>query len=220
MLVCGGVLVLQNKKDIPRGKFRTPYLNGKFIYPILVIGSIILAFTVYRTETMSFITNQPKVKGVVSVLEQLNPVQIEQVKGHILQFHSEENSVPIPGLDSTRNIDLEVYYSQMGEEVLVADMNAFSFEGVVYYDSGFALFAHKIPFWIFILFAFAMVVVTFRHKLSMIPLMGLLACLYMMSQIELKNWIAFVIWLLVGLVIYFVYSRKKSKLGQKSIDAV
>jgi amino acid transporter len=31
VLVCAGVLVLQNKTDIPRGKFKTPYVNSKFI---------------------------------------------------------------------------------------------------------------------------------------------------------------------------------------------
>jgi hypothetical protein len=35
----------------------------------------------------------------------------------------------------------------------------------------------------------------------------------MMAQIDLKNWIGFVIWLIVGLIIYFTYSYKKSKLN-------
>jgi hypothetical protein len=40
-----------------------------------------------------------------------------------------------------------------------------------------------------------------------------LSCLYMMSEIPLQNWIYFGIWLLVGLVIYFTYSRNHSKLN-------
>ena len=39
VLVCGGVLVLQNKKDIPRGKFKTPYLNAKFIMPLALVAA-------------------------------------------------------------------------------------------------------------------------------------------------------------------------------------
>jgi hypothetical protein len=35
----------------------------------------------------------------------------------------------------------------------------------------------------------------------------------MMAQIDLKNWIGFVIWLIIGLIIYFTYSYKKSKLN-------
>jgi hypothetical protein len=36
VLVCAGVLVLQNKTDIPRGKFK-PYVNSKYILPVLIL---------------------------------------------------------------------------------------------------------------------------------------------------------------------------------------
>ena len=45
VLVCLGVLVLQNKKDIPRGKFKTPYINAKYLMPLLLVLSIFLSFT-------------------------------------------------------------------------------------------------------------------------------------------------------------------------------
>ena len=46
VLVCGGVLVLQNSKDLPATpRFRTPYVNGRFIVPALYI---IGAFVCYR----------------------------------------------------------------------------------------------------------------------------------------------------------------------------
>jgi len=35
----------------------------------------------------------------------------------------------------------------------------------------------------------------------------------MMAQIDLQNWIGFVIWLLIGLAIYFLYSKKHSLLN-------
>ena len=41
ILVCGGVLMLQNQTDLPR-KFKVPYFNGKFIVPISFL--IILAY--------------------------------------------------------------------------------------------------------------------------------------------------------------------------------
>jgi hypothetical protein len=81
------------------------------------------------------------------------------------------------------------------------------------YNSGFGLFAHKVPTWIFLIFTLFITVVTVRENYSLIPLLGLLSCLYMMSQVELKNWVAFVIWLVIGLVIYFSYGRKHSKLN-------
>jgi hypothetical protein len=85
------------------------------------------------------------------------------------------------------------------------------------YNEGFSHFATKIPTWIFLLFTVFITFVTVIKNYSLIPLLGLLSCLYMMSQVELRNWIAFVIWLIVGLIIYFVYSRKNSKLGQQKV---
>jgi hypothetical protein len=38
VLVCAGVLVLQNKTDIPRGKFKTPYVNSKYVIPLCWLG--------------------------------------------------------------------------------------------------------------------------------------------------------------------------------------
>jgi APA family basic amino acid/polyamine antiporter len=40
--------------------------------------------------------------------------------------------------------------------------------------------------------------------------------LYMMSQIQLSNWIYFTAWLLIGLLIYFGYSKRHSKLNKIS----
>ncbi|HKR05991.1 MAG TPA: amino acid permease, partial [Bacteroidia bacterium] len=59
VLVCGGVLMLQNKTDIPRGKFRTPYINGKIIVPVLFIVAIVLSFNYKGEETKDFIFNTP-----------------------------------------------------------------------------------------------------------------------------------------------------------------
>ena len=112
--------------------------------------------------------------------------------------------------------DLEKYFSQGPKIPIELALKTIDISGKRLYNSGFSHFAHKIPTWIFILFTLFITIVTIRKNLSLIPLLGLLSCLYMMSQIELRNWIAFVIWLCVGLVIYFVYSRKNSKLGLKA----
>lgn len=76
-------------------------------------------------------------------------------------------------------------------------------------------FKHKVPMFIFFgIYAF-MTVRCIIKKLSLIPVLGLLCCLYMMAQLGWKNWFLFTIWLVVGLVIYFGYSRKNSKLNVK-----
>lgn len=215
VLVCGGVLVLQNRTDIPRGKFRTPYINGKWIYPLLVLGSLVILLTQYKQETIDFITNKGEQKASSEILAQLNVEQLERLKSNVYRFHSKLPDAKIPGDHGKGNLDLDVYYKDMGSEVLIADIQAFEYKNIQFYDSGWMHFAHKIPTWIFLLFALTMVVATFKHNLSLIPLLGLLSCLYMMSQIELSNWIAFTIWLLIGLLIYFVYSRRHSRLANE-----
>jgi basic amino acid/polyamine antiporter, APA family len=87
---------------------------------------------------------------------------------------------------------------------------------VSYFTTGFSNFATKIPTWIFILFTIFLVVASFKNKLSLIPQLGLLSCLYMMSQIQLSNWVYFFGWLIIGLVIYFLYGRKHSKLAKEA----
>jgi amino acid transporter len=55
-----------------------------------------------------------------------------------------------------------------------------------------------------------------RHKLSLIPTLGLLCCFYMLSQLGWKNWVYFGVWLVIGLIIYFAYGRTHSKLAQNA----
>src|SRR3954467_11239558 len=44
------------------------------------------------------------------------------------------------------------------------------------------------------------------------PITGTLLCLYLMRYLDRDTWIRFVVWLLIGLVIYFVYGRRHSRL--------
>jgi APA family basic amino acid/polyamine antiporter len=126
VLVCGGVLVLENSKTPPaRPKFKTPYINGRYIVPVLYI---VMMYAYFKARAWN-------------------------------------------------NSD-------------------------------------KIPMLLFIAVATAVTVLSFIRKLSVIPVLGLLTCLYLMTQLGLTNWSRFAIWLVVGLVIYFFYSRKASKLNE------
>jgi len=82
------------------------------------------------------------------------------------------------------------------------------------YETGWELFKHKIPMWIFILIFVGMTVLSIVRKMTFIPLAGMLCCFYMMAELGLKNWMFFLIWLGVGLVIYFAYGFRKSKLNK------
>ncbi|SFD63918.1 amino acid/polyamine/organocation transporter, APC superfamily [Bacillus sp. OV194] len=46
-----------------------------------------------------------------------------------------------------------------------------------------------------------------------VPILAVAFCVFLMSQLAAITWYAFVIWLAVGLVIYFAYSRKRSALN-------
>ena len=66
--------------------------------------------------------------------------------------------------------------------------------------------------WVFSVSLFVFLILSFLYRLSAIPLLGLLSCFYMMTELRLSNWIGFGIWMLVGLVIYFIYGIKNSRL--------
>jgi basic amino acid/polyamine antiporter, APA family len=46
-----------------------------------------------------------------------------------------------------------------------------------------------------------------------LPVLSMLCCLVLMAGLTLENWIHFFVWLVIGLAIYFAYSRKRSTLG-------
>jgi APA family basic amino acid/polyamine antiporter len=48
-----------------------------------------------------------------------------------------------------------------------------------------------------------------------IPLLGAVFCLYLMLHLNWITWLRFLVWLLIGLIIYFAYGRKNSKLYRK-----
>ncbi len=73
-------------------------------------------------------------------------------------------------------------------------------------------FEHLIPTYLFFGVAIMLTVLSFSRKLSLIPVLGLLSCLYLMSEIETASWYRFMIWLAIGLVIYFGYSYRHSRL--------
>nr|WP_254456117.1 amino acid permease [Paeniglutamicibacter quisquiliarum] len=48
-----------------------------------------------------------------------------------------------------------------------------------------------------------------------IPVVSALLCTYLMLNLAVETWIYFVLWLIVGVVIYFAYGRKHSRLNEK-----
>lgn len=149
VLVCGGVLLIprQEKKT---GRFNMPYINGQLIFPLIVVGAIVLAASLSKSYFgdlfhFDFSDNKDYVAGKISFMDAATP---------------------------------------------------------------------KISLIIFWLSAIVLAVMAFVKKYSLIPLMGLITCMYLLTGMTKSNWAWFLAWLAIGLVIYFIYGYKKSKLAQ------
>jgi basic amino acid/polyamine antiporter, APA family len=204
VLVCAGVLVLQNKPNIPRGKFKTPYINSKYVMPVLILVGLFYAFEINHQASMDFITNEKQINNPATIVTSLDKNQTIKVQNY-LNLLKKESSIN----------DIEVIlngYSQ-DETVYANIIKGLPIDDSIKYESGFSLFKHKIPMWIFLITLVFLTIWSFRQNLSLIPLLGLICCLYMMAELSIWNWIYFTIWLLLGLIIYFSYSRKHSKLA-------
>jgi basic amino acid/polyamine antiporter, APA family len=132
-LVSGGVLLLPFRKKEP-GKFQLPYINGKWIIPVLYIVFIASAFGRLK--------------------------------------------------DAFTHFDTESY-----QEIL---------------------------FVVFAILAGIMAVMTFIRNYSLIPVLGVLCCMYLMIEIPAKSWLVFFAWMGLGLSIYYFYGYRRSRLAVNS----
>lgn len=206
-LVCAGVLVLQDK-DIPRGKFRIPYINGKYIMPVgVVVGFALLLM--YNTDGIErFVKNTPEVYEPQMLITELDSVNTQLLIQDVVVNYNELYTQNSNDLEAT----LQHLFSYNPNEYISLLSNRLETEQM--YHSGWSLFLHKIPLW---LFAFALIGLSYWSyikNLSLIPMLGLVCCLYMMCELTVWNWLYFSVWLLIGLSIYFLYSRHHSKLHQ------
>ena len=207
VLVCAGVLVLQNKKDIPRGKFKAPYVNSKFVMPVLIVIGLVFSFGYNQKATMDFLTNETQIKSSADIITSLDEEHYAKVSDYLVRLDAKNNTNETP--------DLELLLSQyQQDDAQYADViKGLPVDDAHKYESGFNLFKHKIPMWIFLIVLVGLTIWSYKENLSLIPLLGLICCLYMMAELSVWNWIYFTIWLLVGLTIYFGFSRKNSKLN-------
>jgi basic amino acid/polyamine antiporter, APA family len=148
VLVCGGVLLIPRKEKVA-GRFNMPYINAKYVFPLIVAGCFfVLGYFLkgYFPSLFNFdySANEGYKEGKISFMELATP-----------------------------QISLIVFWGTM-----------------------------------IILAVFA-----FLKNYSLIPLMGLATCLYLLTGMTKSNWAWFFAWMAVGLVVYFMYGYKKSKLA-------
>jgi amino acid transporter len=130
VLVCGGVLYLPTLKK-EAGKFKIPYVNGRFI-----VGLLVLLFILLFKDRLGAACSHIQNEGYQEVL-----------------------------------------------------------------------------FLVFVAIAVLIAVLSFVRNYSLIPVLGVLCCLYLMIEIPAKSWMVFFAWMAFGLSIYLVYGRRKSKLA-------
>jgi len=95
-----------------------------------------------------------------------------------------------------------LYYTRNDEGSLLFELSATN-----------ANWMEQIPSLVFYVSLIVLSIVSFTKKLSLIPMLGMLFCLYFLSTLGTTNWLRFIIWLAIGVLIYFLYSKKNSKLN-------
>ena len=148
VLVCGGVLLIPKKEKQP-GRFNMPYVNSKYIFPLLILVVILLLHFLVKDYftglfNFDFSANSDYMKGAISYMDAATP-----------------------------QLSL-------------------------------------IIFWIVLIIPSLLTL--FKNYL-LIPLLGLSTCLYLLTGMTKTNWVWFLSWLVLGLFIYFMYGRRKSKLA-------
>jgi len=73
----------------------------------------------------------------------------------------------------------------------------------------------QVLFLVFVVLAVIIAIITIIKKYSFIPIMGVLFCLYLMVEIPADSWVVFFAWMTLGLVIYFLYGYRNSRLAKK-----
>jgi len=80
---------------------------------------------------------------------------------------------------------------------------------------GWDVIKHNIPLYIYLICAAGLLIQCFRKSLSLIPVLGVLTCGYLMSELGWTNWRRFLYWLVAGLILYFLYSYRHSRMAAK-----
>ena len=82
-------------------------------------------------------------------------------------------------------------------------------------DGFLSAFSHKIPFIVFLIFTTALTVLSIFKRLTLIPILGMISCAYLMTELGVSNWSRFLVWLLLGLAVYFSYGYASSNIGRE-----
>lgn len=203
VLVCGGVLLIPRKEKTP-GRFNIPYINAKIIFPLIIAGSII-ALSVfsknYFADKVDF-SFERKVEALSAVIPSEN-MDTSIVAQNIEQYLVTKNDPDSAFI----KLKTKIQSASLPAEKLQAAKDFISDNDPVQSKTA------KISISIFWLLMLGLAVLSFVKNYSLIPLLGVSTCLYLLTGMTLSNWLWFGGWLVLGLIIYFLYGYKKSKLA-------
>ena len=74
----------------------------------------------------------------------------------------------------------------------------------------------EILFILFVIMAAVIALFSFLRNYSLIPVLGVLCCLYLMIEIPAKSWMVFFGWMALGLSVYRLYGYRHSRLSTNS----
>ena len=203
VLVCAAVLKMDADPNAKRGNFKTPFIDAKYIMPIVTVLIVFICSTTFKNDSIEFFTNEPQ------------PMAVEQFVSSLSQKELKDSYATVNSLTGDEVEHLDDYLRSLTPEQYAKTLQQLPVYEDKKMEKGWDVFKHKIPLYIFLLIYISMVVRSFFKRTSIIPLAGMLCCFYMMAQLGLKNWLIFLIWLAIGLVIYFVYGYKHSKLKNR-----
>lgn len=201
VLVCGGVLVLPRRQAVP-GKFNLPYINGKLLVPaifVVVLGSC-YALNYNRFADLLQIK---KLKTPQELVESLDKEGFNTLAAHL-----EKNGMPGAAAD------FEAAVQKADDNVYDAAVRTAPLPQEQLFYTGVRGFEANLLTYLFFASFLALAVFSFRNNFSLIPVLGMLCCLYLMVEIPTRSWVVFFGWMAFGLVIYFSYGYWRSRLSK------
>ena len=183
-VVSAGVLRLET---VPgkhnQSRFKVPYFNSQWIIPIGLIVLQVLLWQYNRADVLDFYTFTNK-----------NSLELREKA-------LEEETAALTTLPAQKAEAQKVILSAKKVEIENAKKL-----------SDWDILLPRLPMWGFLIGCFIIAYLCFVHRLSIIPVMGILTNFYLMTQLGIQNWMWFGIWMGIGLAIYLSYGYHHSKL--------
>lgn len=201
VLVCGGVLLIPRKEKAP-GKFNLPYINGKLIFPVIIFGTI----AILAANDKTYFSRQVDFgfENKITTLDQQMPAVIKdttQSATAIKTWLASQSDTVYTKLATAVNAKVSSAEQVQLVKKYIADNDPLKSKTA------------KISTVIFWLLMIGLAILSFIKNYSLIPLMGVATCLYLLTGMTAMNWAWFGGWLGLGLLIYLMYGYKKSKLA-------